>query len=343
MPELDQSAAKHDAPSPAGFIVGMSRAGTTWLGKCLNAHPAVAVFGETSFYGRWFVRPGDDGMYTAEQVREIVERLKRRGTCVQAFAGDGPGCLKTLDRESVGAFLDEAFADFESPCTPQALFQHLGHSIARSEGKSRFVEKTPHHVNWLDRIVRYESQARFIMLMREPYGFMRSYHHQGDRKAPEERAKYRWKEHPLGTALVWRGYVRSINEARSRHAECTKLVRFEEMTGESPRVLADVQAFLGLKVIDDLHTRVPADNTSFPDRTPPPLRGDEVFWMNLVAGRAMRGAGYERQSIPFQPLRIGVSVLLIPFWVVRQWVHFRRRTGGSLFGYVWNWLRPRGR
>ena len=106
-------------------------------------------------------------------------------------------------------------------------------------------------------------------------------------------------------------------------------------------VLTEVQVFFGLDPADDLAGVVPADNTSFPDRAPPPLRGDEVFWMNLLAGREIRAAGYERQPVPFQPLRIILSMLLIPFWIVRQYVHFRRRTGGSLFGYVWNWLRPR--
>ena len=40
---------KRDSLQVPRFIVGMGRAGTTWLSKCLNEHPDVAVFGEPFF------------------------------------------------------------------------------------------------------------------------------------------------------------------------------------------------------------------------------------------------------------------------------------------------------
>lgn len=338
------------------FIVGMSRAGTTWLGKCLNEHPEVAVFGETSFWGRWYVTPNKDGMYDRAQTETIIRRLKKNGTCVQAFAGDrttgeraswgGPGNLKTLNRSNVGVFLDRVFPEIPDSIKPVDLFVQLGQAIAESEEATGFIEKTPHHVNWLGRIIREMPQARFILMMREPYAFMLSYKHQGNRKKKYDRWKYQWKNHPLGTAMVWRGYMRSINEARHNWPEQTYLVRFEDIAegaqgaGGVEEVLLEVQQFLQITPRSGLDKRVPPDNTSFPEGSRPVLRGEDLFWMKLMAGKQIIEAGYSLRSVPFQPLRILFSTLLVPLWFLRQYIHLRRRTGGSWFAYVWNWLKP---
>ena len=322
------------------FIVGMSRAGTTWLGKCLNEHPEVAVFGETSFWGRWYLAPDKDGMYDRAQTVTIIQRLKRNGTCVQAFSGDGPGTLKTLNRDNVGNFLDRVFPDFPETIKPVDLFVQVGQAIAKSEDASCYIEKTPHHVNWLGRIIREMPTAIFIIMMREPYSFMLSYKHQGDRKLKEDRWKYQWKNHPLGTALVWRGYMRSISEAGRNWPEKTYLVRFEDIGEGAAELLLDVQRFLQIAPISGLDQRVSPDNTSFPEGSRPELRGEDLFWMNLMTRKQIKEAGYTLRAVPFQPLRIGFSILLVPLWFLRQFIHLRRRTGGSLFGYVWNWLRP---
>lgn len=325
------------------FIVGMSRAGTTWLGKCLNEHPEVAVFGETSFWGRWYVTPNKDGMYDRAQTETIIRRLKKNGTCVQAFAGEDPGTLQTLTRNNVGAFLDRVFPEIPDSIKPVDLFVQLGNAIAQSEGATCFIEKTPHHVNWLDRIIREMPGARFILMMRDPYAFMLSYKHQGDRKKKDNRWKYQWKNHPLGTAMVWRGYMRSINEARRNWPEQTYLIRFEDIAegaGGVEEVLGEVQRFLQITPRSGLEKRVSPDNTSFPGGGRPVLRGEDLFWMKLMARKQLAEAGYTLRHVPFQPLRIGVSILLVPLWFLRQYIHLRKRTGGSWFAYVWSWLKP---
>jgi len=329
-----------ESESVARFITGMSRAGTTWMGKCLNSRPDVAVFGETSFWGRWYVPPRDDGTYDQAQIDGILERLKRRGTCVQSLSGDGPGCLRVLNRENVGGHLDEAFAGFRAPQTPLALFQRLGAMVARAEGAAIAIEKTPHHVNWIGRIIREIPSARFLILMRDPYDFMVSYQHQGARKSGAERWKYRWKNHPMGTALVWKGYLRFIDRATREWPDRTLVVRFEDLGADAAGVLERVQRFFGLEPQSGLASAVPPDNTSFPAGVRPRLRGEEGFWLNLVARRQIRASGYDTRPTPVEPLRILGSILLVPLWLVRQYVHLRRRTGGSMFAYIWHWIRP---
>ena len=56
------------------FVVGMPRAGTTFLVRSLNQHPRVVSFGESRFWGNDWVEPGPDG-YDRAQLETVIERL----------------------------------------------------------------------------------------------------------------------------------------------------------------------------------------------------------------------------------------------------------------------------
>ncbi len=90
-----------------GFIVGMSRSGTTWLSNSLNAHPSVAVFGETGFWGKMYIVPKgqtycpDDyhsfsallGLNFSEFIRVLA--LSSRVVAVVAFSPGNPGVFRS--------------------------------------------------------------------------------------------------------------------------------------------------------------------------------------------------------------------------------------------------------
>ena len=58
------------------FVVGMSRAGTTWMTKCLNTHSACAAFGETLFWGRLFLTPDKGGNYTEAESQGLIKQIQ---------------------------------------------------------------------------------------------------------------------------------------------------------------------------------------------------------------------------------------------------------------------------
>ncbi|MHC5022666.1 MAG: sulfotransferase family protein [Planctomycetota bacterium] len=327
-------------PSTAAprLIVGMSRAATTWLCKCLNEHPDVVAFGESLFWGRGYVTPHHAGRYDPAQVDDIRRRL-RTGSCLEAVLGDGRGCLSNLDRARFGPLLDESFASLPTRPAPAEVFTALLEAVARGEGKSMAVEKTPHHLNWIDRILAAMPDARLVMMVREPYSFMLSYKHQGDRMEERVRRQFRRRYHPAGCAIVWRGAIRAALEAQRSCPRQVLLVEFSDVQDDPARVLDGVQRFFGLSPVA-LAARVPADNTSFPDQPRPALRGEDVFWMNRVAGRTIGAAGWSRRPAPREPLRILVSILRLPFWGLWNLFSLRRIVRGSILAYLWRWYRP---
>lgn len=322
---------------PPFFISGMSRAGTNWLAKCLNEHPDSAVFGETAFWGRYFVEPGSDGRYTMEQMRSIIERLKT--TAIQAFGDRGPGSLKHVSSDNISPLLDEAFRDSSETLTPEEVFERVAETIARVEGKRFAIEKTPHHVNWVGRILDHLPEAKLVVMAREPYGFMLSYKHQGDRKPPRIRKSFERLYHPLVCGWIWRTYAKNCFAAARRYPDRVHLVRFEDIESNPEKVVRDVEHFLGLSPLD-LSSKVPPDNTSFPKEPRPFLRSEDTFWMNLVARKEMKKHGYPMRPTPIAPLAVVGSILGLPFWGIRNVISLRENVSGSLWRYIKQWLRP---
>jgi hypothetical protein len=335
-------------PSPPvevrGFIVGMSRAGTTWLAKCLNEHPHAVVFGETAFWGRGYVAPGADGLYGAEHLRAVRAWLDR-ADWLRPMVGAAPGCYRTVRMEDGPRLLDRALGQALAPLTPAQLFTRIASAIGDAEGKPFAIEKTPHHVNWIGRIFAAMPKSRFVVMLRDPFEFMLSYKHQGDRLPESTRREFESRYHPFGCAVVCRGYLRAAERAAQRFPDRVLIVRFDELTRSPATQLDRVQRFLGLEPVD-LAGRVPPDNTSFPAEAAgdgaarPALRGEDVFWMSTIAGRDIHAFGAAPPRVSREPLRVIGSMLTLPAWALRNLRSMRGVTSGSIWSYLGRWWRP---
>ncbi len=335
---MAQRDAQSSPAQPARFIVGMPRAATTWLCKCFNERPDTAAFGESMFFGRRYVEPQAGGGYSDQQVQMLLTRYSE-GACLQSVRGDGPGALKRVSRDNLAQVLERAFTNLPDTPTPAQAYQCIADAIAHAEGKSVAVEKTPHHLNWLDRIFEAFPEARIVVLLREPYAFMLSYKHQGDRKATDHRKRLERLYHPMACALIWRASMRSALAAQAHHGEQILFVEHERIKSDANAVLDEVQRFFQFEPMD-LASRVPPDNTSFPNQKRPELKPADVFWMNLICGRVMARAGYVRRRVPFDPLGIAWSILRLPLWGIGCLLTLRRIVDGSLTTYIMRWFRP---
>lgn len=123
--------------SPAPFVVGVGRSGTTLLRLMLDAHPQLAIGPETQFV--------PDLIHLDDHVEAIVGSrtwgdfgLDQQEFARRAADQDLPGVLRTF----------------------YALY-------AESQGKSRWGEKTPGYVRSMDSIATVLPEARFVHLIRD--------------------------------------------------------------------------------------------------------------------------------------------------------------------------------
>lgn len=323
------------------FIVGMSRAGTTWLAKVLNNHPDVAAFGETAFWGRKYVEPEQDGRYSTEQMKTIIAQHREcpyatEKTNVQSDAKSG--CLKDSTSHAYPELVSAAFASLPDRPTPADVFEAITSSILKAEGKSIAVEKTPHHLNWIHRISSSMPDARFVVLIRRPYEFVLSYKHQGDRKPAAIKAMFQRLYHPLACAFVWRAYMRAAWGAAEKYPQQTHVVYFEDMICNEHEVLTATQNFLGLHHAD-IAGSVPPDNTSFPSGLRPELNAADIFWINLIARREIKAMGIPFKQSNGNPLAILWSFVSLPWWSIRNLIAFSR-SSNSTFKYLLRWISP---
>ncbi len=314
----------------AGFIVGMSRSGTTWLSEALHRRPDVSVFGETAFWGRHYVPPEPDGRYGPESVAAL-RRGVGRARLLSTRAAESAGGAAAV----VAACLDRV--PTERP-TPAELFEWIAAGVAAADGATWVVEKTPHHVNWLERITEAYPDARFVVTTREPYGFMLSYKHQGDRKAEGVRERFHGKYHPLGCALLYRGYLRSVARARRDAAGRVLVVEYDRIAAEPARVLAEVERFLGLAPSEGVEPQRRVNSSHEQRSDVPTLSAADVEWMNRIAGREIDAWGYVRRPGGGVRSLVG-SLPSVPRWLWNTSVALRSLSGVSPAAYLRRWLR----
>lgn len=334
---IDELAPPREEPHRlVGFVVGMSRSGTTWLARSLNQHPDIAAFGESSYWSRKYVAPGADGEYGEEKREELVETLHRKGS-LSSLMADEDGCLAHLSTDDWPAVVDTILEHTELPVRPGELFHELCDAVGRIEGKPFVVEKTPHHVNSIDRILEEIPEARFVVTWRDAYGFALSYKHQGDRRDEKGRAGFEQLYHPIGVALIWRGYARSVLRARAYHPGNVLLVSHAGSRSDPTHELARVQRFFG---VEPVPLRGPDRNSSFPSAGPrPTLAPEDVFWLNVLCRREMRALNLRPQRTPFAPWRIFRSLATLPSWAASVPGMLRGSGNRSPLRYLMRWLR----
>lgn len=199
------------------------------------------------------------------------------------------------------------------------------------------VEKTPHHVHWVDRIRDALPGTRFLACIRGPYDLLLSYKHQGDGKPGSVRRTFEAMYQPIVTSLEARQYVEAANRLARDPESPSEILRLEQVKEDAARVLRHVQGFLGVPVRGGRD--VGQENTSFPTGDRPGLASREIFWMNRIAGQALEEAGYRRRS-PSRPRLVWlVPLLTLPPSAVRILRTAADATERSIYSYLAGWLQ----
>ncbi len=312
------------------FVVGMSRSGTTWMEKCLNTHSGIAAFFESTYWGRKYIRPSENGNYSLGQVRHILGSLKSDPGINHILAG-GTGCLKNIDRDVWRDMLDHVEKDIERPISPGDLFRLVCREIAELEGANLVVEKTPHHVHHVDRIKKEIPCARFVVMQRDPYGFLLSHKYRANLNKGDSQRRTRGMFHPFLVAWIWRGHARSNLRLRVSHPDSVLIVEYDDIRLRPQAVLERVQSFLGVQIEEIM---LPPTYSSFPSGHRPELEPQDTFWLNFLCGSMIEKMGYPQKATPFAPFRVLGSLMRIPLCLVRTGMALKRSNTENVAAYL---------
>ena len=132
---------------PAPFIVGVGRSGTTLLRLMLDAHPDLAIPGETHF---------------VPALIDVVERTGDRDQALQTLLAAMSWPNLGLEPQAMAS----AFA-CQEPFSPGAAIRAVFALYAARLGKPRWGDKTPTYRRSIIEIARAVPEARFIHIIRD--------------------------------------------------------------------------------------------------------------------------------------------------------------------------------
>lgn len=309
--------------------------------RALNQIPGVVAFGETLFWGRFYEPPGADGCYHGDQ----LERLAARYRSIQLVPVGGVGGLGLTREQSTKVVID-AITSATAPITPIALFSLIGTAVVKATGResglTAWVEKTPHHLMHVGRIIEADPTARVIVMLRHPESFLLSYKHIGDLKPAAARNRFHSLYHPLTAAVVCRGYLKALLSAVAQFPENVKVCRFEEITTDFPRAMEEVCRHLNLPSTPE--NAFPSENTSFDDSrdTPRPvLSPEDRAWLDLLCRRHAAMLGYTLESrniVSSLTHAVFSGGRLIP-WYFRNRQFLASSSTGGIRAILNRWLR----
>ena len=214
-------------PPPAPFVCGVTRSGTTLLRLMLDAHPDLAIPGETHWVPK-LIKAFERAPQTGEDAANLAIDHKRWGD-FHLDADELRGRITALD-----------------PVTAADSIRAFYMLYAEREGKTRYGDKTPGYVQEMRRIQRVLPEARFVHIIRD--GRDVSLSHLRMNWGPETYAE---------SARLWRNRIRKARKM-APSIEHYMEVQFEDLVDDTEGVLRRVCDFIELDfdpVMLDYHER----------------------------------------------------------------------------------------
>lgn len=278
--ETDSLSGAGGTSSPV-FVVGMNGSGTTMLLDCLGRHPGLYAFPTETRLIPWLMARlptygdlTDDGNF-----RHLWDDVRRLPVFCQVN-GNAEVPLPEDWREhsrDLAAILDATYRFF-----------------ARHEGKRRWCEKTPQHVQHLESLAKLFPEARFIHVVRDGRDCAASFHRRWRRQP--ELTVFRWKK------VVMAGRWQGTRLGPERYLE----IRYEDLTVQPEESLQRICEFLLLPFnAAMLESAQPYLQTDSPG-TRPGLRPNSGKWqrhfspsillgLEQIAGATLAEFGYPTQ------------------------------------------------
>jgi hypothetical protein len=145
------------------FIVGIPRSGTTLLAAMLAAHSRMSCGPETHFFRRLEKVDPDDLTRAAEWPRAAVDFI----CSITHTSFSSEERLRLINKYQIEKSQIESYLSSKEPSIPTILSSITEQFMVRM-GKTRWVEKTPDHIEHLSLMRKYFPDSPIIRIMRDP-------------------------------------------------------------------------------------------------------------------------------------------------------------------------------
>lgn len=225
------------------FVLGKQRSGTTWLANQLSQHSQIAAVRDDHHGG---VHESAFFSHVAGRYGSLAYRTNYTEFAEVMAASD---TLRMLG-------IDKRFLYGLWPTTYAGVFRAVMDRAACKKGARYWLDKTPEHTLMINQIAAHYPDARFVALVRDALGVMRS-----------NMGRYHGLPWRRRTALV-RGTLNLVHYTKeikhfSRRSDRIRVVQFGDLLEQPERTFQDLCAFLELEFEPAMLQQAYAPNTTF--------------------------------------------------------------------------------
>jgi len=219
------------------FVVGRPRTGTTWLGNLIGQHSNVACVHRNNETGKYGIAESAYFSHIADKFGDlaIANNLIR---LIEVFCNSDFFELTGLDKDMVYV---------ARPQNYKGLFRLVMDRYAERKGTDFWLEKTPMHALYIDKISKYYPDAKFVVIQRNIVDQVRS-----AVKLTENKVRKRHtngvKRLSLLTEKVFMYHLvyKHIKRFEKRCPDKMIFVRYEDLLSSRRETISAVCEFLGL-------------------------------------------------------------------------------------------------
>lgn len=207
------------------FVVGYPRSGTTLLQALLATQGDLLTFPETHFFSTVFAGNADF-CETIDPIaaNDVLDKIAKKSGI--AFAAD---FLRTLPSHEDSA-----------PIPVKEFFETLVAKLMSeaAEPSRCWLEKTPDHGLYMQHILRFYPDARFVGIIRNPFSAIHS------------RTKFFTSQADNLLSLLstqWLKHVKAFEGFQAEHPQISRLIKYEDLTKDPEGLISNLCQFLEIE------------------------------------------------------------------------------------------------
>jgi len=223
------------------FICGEGRSGTKLLRDCLSKHSSLCSFRCESYF---FV----DSLF---QKMRFIDDIKDSDVLIKAvitslMAKNKPSAEKIIRARSFDPLCEKYLPEIKKLLDPKFslnkyyLLDLCASYLAELNNKPRWIEKTPYHIYYIEKILEFYPNARFIVNYRDPRAVVASWLKKDANKTV------------LGVTSSWNKVANEILLLQQKNIPNVYFMKYENLIGNPEKTLKEICSFIEEEYEEDI-------------------------------------------------------------------------------------------
>lgn len=225
----------HKSSKAPIFICGEGRSGTKLLRDCLAKHSSLHTFRCESYF---FVNSTFQKMRFIDEIKDTDLLIK--AVLAALLSKNKPSAERIIKSRNFEPEYDEYLLEIKKLITEgmeinkftflDICANYLTHKVS----KARWIEKTPYHIYYIEKIKSFYPDAKFIVNYRDPRAVVASWLKKDSNKTL------------LGVTDTWNKVANEIQSIKDKGLTNVYFMKYEALISDPEKILKEICSFLDI-------------------------------------------------------------------------------------------------